>query len=453
MFCCQPDAMLTRDELVQQMRNASQQRTVNMAMVDDQLSNDRDMQMAHKRKWRRRWSLCCCCWWILLLVGSTLGTVYFAIGSWSLLCSGEDCGFSARMHLGSTFTPSKKIIIAAGTNTLVNFADVWEGSKDGKTWNVLTTAAPFGPRHGHALLCDSRNGALFALGGDVGGVGAQASRPVNDVWRSADGKAWSVVTSRAAWSQRKFFGSVIDENGHIFVSGGLTGYGTGGLNDVWKSEDGGKSWSALTLAAPWTARFSFAFTRLPGGTRPGRLYVLGGDDGRKLHDVWMSDDGGRMWELMSFTHTREKRYNVVEERASWIPRTTLAAIADKDGLLTLTGGLTDMPGIYSLSSEVWQLAAPPSTDLAWYDRKSQDDRLNTAVTPLQWELATAPPWTGREGHSMFSDDESTPHIVGGQDATGMKNDVWKMAMSVDVNNLKGLYTRGTALLNPPKDAG
>jgi len=442
MFCCHPDTTIDRESLIREMRAASKSRTVNMAMIEDTLREDREFRKRQKFKWKRRWNLCCCCFWLLLICGSTAAVLLLALGSWSLLCYGEDCGFEARMHFGVVFTPSKKIVVLGGTNKAVNFGDVWEGNADGNGWRLLAENAPFGPRHGHALLCHPGTGELFLIAGDVQGVGEMPSKPTNDVWMSDDGGTqWYLQTASAPWLPRKYLGTAINENGVIFLAGGNIGYGMSGLNDVWKSEDGGKTWSPLTLVAPWTARHSFAFVRLSGGSRPGRLYVLGGEDGRRLHDVWASDDGGRTWSVMTFTHTREQRFSVYEERASWTPRASFPAVADKDGFLTLTAGATDEEGDASYSAEVWQLPTPADEDLEWYERKTKDDRLNTAAVPLEWSLASSPPWTGRYGHAAFIDDEGVPHIVGGEDKEGLKNDLWKMTMSFDVNNLQAIYER------------
>jgi len=175
------------------------------------------------------------------------------------------------------------------------------------------------------------------------------------------------------------------------------------------------------------------------------VVVLGGDDGRRMHDVWASDDDGRTWSIMTFTHTREKRYSMYLEQAEWTPRASFQAVADKDGLLTLTAGATDGESGDPYSADVWQLPAPLAEDMEWYEKKTKDDRLNMATVPLAWSLAADPPWTGRYGHAAFIDGDGVPHIVGGEDKKDLKNGIWKMAMSFDVNNLKSMYERTTEM--------
>ena len=57
----------------------------------------------------------------------------------------------------------------------------------------------------------------------------------------AAGATWSLRTASAPWAARSGHTSVIDAAGAIYVIGGNTsgGSGTGYLNDVWVSTDGG----------------------------------------------------------------------------------------------------------------------------------------------------------------------------------------------------------------------
>merc|ERR1712113_814380 len=144
---------------------------------------------------------------------------------------------------------------------------------------------------------------------------------------------------------------------------------------------------------------------------------------------------------MRFTHTQEMRYKNYEERASWTPRFLMCTVVSNEGLVTITGGQTDGTGADAFSNEVWQLESPQGDSQAWYLRKTNDDRLNLARQPLEWKRESEPPWTPRRGHQAFIDDEGIPYILGGEDATGMKNDMWKMESSMDVGNLQSAYER------------
>merc|ERR1712190_441712 len=145
-----------------------------------------------------------------------------------------------------------------------------------------------------------------------------------------------------------------------------------------------------------------------------------------MHDVWASDNNGRDWMLARFAHTHEMRYKTNEYRASWAPRLHSTAVVNQDGLLTMMGGEL---GDDKFTNEVWQLGSPPDDSPEWYERKSTDDRLNQAAVLLEWKIEAFPPWTGRRGHQSFVDEEGIPYVLGGEDATGVKNDMWKMESS------------------------
>jgi len=420
------------------MQKMSRTKFVDLNLVEEKLAEDKANRSLHKKKWKRRWLFCCCSIWFVITATVVVAILVLAIAPWSLL--NEECEWEPRSFFGAVYTAQGRIVVAGGMAAIANFGDVWDSDRDGQQWRLLTSSAAFGPRHGHALVTNPATGALFVIAGMAGETRATSTLR-RDVWRSIDGKEWTQQTSSAPWPARKLLGAVVDIEGRLLIVGGQSGYREAALNDVWASKDEGKTWQALALAAPWSARHSFGMAQLPGGTRSGRLYVLGGSDGRKQHDVWASDDAGTTWQLMTFTHTREMRASFSEERASWTPRVNAAAAADANGVLTLTGGLIDGQGEETLSNEVWQLPSPAGDQVAWYERKSSDDRLNTVQAPLEWKLQSTPPWTARRGHQLIIDEEGIPHMLGGQDANGMKNDLWRMKSSLDFRNLQLAYER------------
>lgn len=80
-----------------------------------------------------------------------------------------------------------------------------------------------------------------------------------DVWRSADGSKWELVTPAAEWSPRAAAGLQFRPDGSMLLLGGSDGLlppiGNGTVfNDVWVSTDLGAQWTLATPAAPWAAR-------------------------------------------------------------------------------------------------------------------------------------------------------------------------------------------------------
>lgn len=446
MYCCQPDELISKDELIDVMRAANKGKGhVNMSIVDEQLKQDRERLAGHKLKWKRRCTLgcfTCCCGW---MVGGVISIILLALGPWTLHCNGQGmCGWEARVHARAVWTPENRLVLAGGADQEQNFDDVWSTDREGLDWRQLVDHASFGPRHGHAFIVDPANGDMFILGGDAGGVGGQPPLPLQDVWRSRDGRDWVAVTRAAPWLARKFLGAVVDEQGYLYIAGGLTGYGIGGLNDVWRSEDRGRTWSSVTKAATWTARHSFAFARLTAGTATGRFYIVGGDDGQRQHDVWSSDDKGNTWQLMTFTHLREQRFNVFEERAPWNPTADVQAAISAEGTLTLPGGSRDDE--VGFTNEVWELPAPFYEDVTWYNRKQGDERVERDWKPLAWTKTETPQWVARKGHAVAMDGENTPYVLGGEGADGLIADMWSRRTSVDIRNLAVVAGRLSGML-------
>lgn len=157
------------------------------------------------------------------------------------------------------------------------FADVWR-SKDGKTWEIVTDTAPWGPRRGFGF--GVLNGRIYLFGGLD-----SHDRLYNDVWSSTDGKAWRLETESAPWTPRSAFSSTIYK-GRLWLLGGWQGYDLPFASDVWSS-DNGRAWERVADKAPWGPRTGF---------RPlvanGHMLIIGGStaDGLKT-DVWRTTDG------------------------------------------------------------------------------------------------------------------------------------------------------------------
>lgn len=438
-YCCAPDQMLDREVLIEQLKAASSGKAPSMNLVEETMAADQERMAHHKKKWRSRWRVCSCCCCCSLLGGFIALVLLYATSPWQQLC--DDCGWNKRAYFAAALHPDGRIFIVGGRNAEENFGDVWSGNIEGGDWQRLVEVA-FGPRHGHALLC-SRNGELVVLGGDEGGIGNQEPAPQNDLWRSTDGKTWA-ESGTMPWAPRKFLGAVIDEADRIYIAGGLGGHGSGGFNDLWISEDMGRSWRAVVLAAPWSGRYSFALVRAPGGINKGSLYLLAGFDGYAHHDVWLGNTEGSSWELMRFTHRREGSYDVFEYRAPWIPRFALAAVADSEGRIKIFGGQAeeeDLEGLFRRNA--WELPPPETVPSNWWEKKGSDDRLNVRTTPPEWIQSTTPPWTARAGHVALVDPETNAvFILGGEGPSGYMADMWKEAFSINLVNLYNMLELG-----------
>lgn len=431
-YCFIPDQMIRKEVLIARLRSAGTGKQVSMALVEETLTADRERMAAFKKKWRSRCRMCYCSCCLLLLGGFATLLVLFATSSWTCLC--EDCGWPPRVDFGAAVRPDGSFFLVAGRDDFQNFGDVWTGDQEGN-WRRLVDTGPFRPRHGHALLCTS-SGELLLLGGDEGGIPPAVSLLKSDVWRSPDGETWVLQTGAAPWSARKYFGAVTDGAEGIFIAGGLGGSDSGGFNDVWQSQDQGATWQAVLLAAPWNGRHSFGFVRAPGGLQEGSLYLLGGFDGFAHHDVWLGTPDGIGWTLQRFTHRRESRYDVVEERATWEPRQSMGAVADATGRVKVFGGRLDIEAAEGFfSREVWELPPLEAAPTDWWAKRTNDARLNVRTTPPEWIAGATPPWSARAGHrAVFDLANNAVYVLGGEDRNGFKADMWKEAFSLNFVN-------------------
>jgi hypothetical protein len=212
-----------------------------------------------------------------------------------------------------------------------NSNKVWS-SADGAEWVLETDNPGWCPRvsPSYAVFRDR----MWVMGGTENFYEDNERTLKNDVWSSADGRAWRLETEHAAWPARTHAQAVVFDGKLWIMGGGRWCPDTVPLNDVWCSEDGVR-WTQVTEAAPWDPRlwFSLAVYR-------GHMWVLGGWS--KTHgnfgDVWYSRNG-RDWTAL--------QSNVI-----WANRHEQSAFVFQDKLW-IAGGYAE-----TLNSEVWTLELP-----------------------------------------------------------------------------------------------
>ena len=172
--------------------------------------------------------------------------------------------------------------------------DVWVSSDQGRTWK-LQGRIPFitpGGRSSASLLLHSskvlQKDIMYYFGGYSRGNGQETPLYHNDVYVSSDlGKSWKMVTAAAPWTERDNFNAEITEDGLIVFAGGLNSREA--LNDVWVSADGGYTWGLCVAEAQFTDRRWHATAM----DKSGFLYLVGGEEYEhgqyvKKNDVWRS---------------------------------------------------------------------------------------------------------------------------------------------------------------------
>ncbi|MGD7706655.1 Kelch repeat-containing protein [Microlunatus sp. Y2014] len=298
-------------------------------------------------------------------------------------------------------------------------------------WELITTA-PWRPRDSHGDVV--HDGRLWVLGG-----WHAADEPNGrDVWSSADGRDWELITEQAPWEYSDLPVSVTFDK-RLWMMGGRRLPGAANTNQVWASADG-RDWELITPAAGWSPRVGAAHAVFDD-----RVWVLGGtenfyDDSEAnlRNDVWASADG-ESWELVCAD-------------APWPARAHAQAVSFA-GRLWLLGGGTVQPR--SAHNDVWSTADgvhwQRHADAGWAPRMwagvaVDDDRIWVSGGHSQqcgnhgdvwsspdgdtWtELVTESVWSPRHEHSLLSHDGAL-WVLGGY-ADVLSGEVWRLGGAAD----------------------
>lgn len=306
-----------------------------------------------------------------------------------------------------------------GDSTL--WGDVWRSIDRGANWErVLETdnSAHWPARAYHEVV--SKGGRMFLLGGQDYSLFPNpacqfdpencfpkflsTSQFFNDVWSSADGINWTLMTAEAPWAGRAGLSAIVFR-GRIYVMGGsfnddssiIDGQPERKLfNDVWSSADG-VEWVQHTAAAPWAPRAGAALV-----VKDGYLWLLGGEFAffafppPYFNDVWRTRDG-MSWEL-------------VTESAGWSPRPGHTCEVLKNTIVCFGGfGLNEgafEPGCPNPEDPSCDPFKPSNPMDAWVSRNGAD-----------WTMLPGPPWNA-DGPEDIKYDYDTVVAPAGKDGRG-----------------------------------
>ncbi|OGI17454.1 MAG: hypothetical protein A2Z52_00055 [Candidatus Moranbacteria bacterium RBG_19FT_COMBO_42_6] len=272
----------------------------------------------------------------------------------------DDAPWYGTNHL-ATAVFQGKIWVMGGPAT----SDIWS-SADGVSWTQEITSSPiWGPRGDAIVLVhtDPADGVekLWLMGGNS----TTSTASYGDVWKSANGKDWQLVTNKAWPKQIGDPSSITDANGRVrrqfsgfvfqgkmWIMGGWGGSGTSNYyNDVWSSSDGstwqkvsgGGNWQPYD-GSRWAPRSNHETIVYDDGTGE-KMWIMGGrssvvangSDLALKNDVWWSSDGS----------TWTKKNDV----ADWSVRRGITSVVLNNRIWVLGGeiNMTD----HTTSKEVW----------------------------------------------------------------------------------------------------
>ena len=262
--------------------------------------------------------------------------------------------------------------------------DGWS-SADGIHWRHEFDDAPW--VHASQGMSGVHDGQIWLLGGLT--QSGKDFRPANQVWSSADGAVWKLVTDNAAWEPR-IGATVVEFKQKLWLMGGTARSpdpdGLASFNDVWISEDGAE-WVKVNAAAPWAPRAFHASV-----VHDGKMWIMGGGYWAKrpglFGDIWNTEDG-ITWQK-------------VTSKAAW-PERIWSTASSYAGMIWVMGGFIEKP-------------RGGAKDV-WFSRNGQDWRLYLPFRSLPPRQAPA--------SIVFAD---ALWVVGGSD-TDFLHDVWSLKLS------------------------
>lgn len=198
---------------------------------------------------------------------------------------------------------------------------------DHERWETVGRASGFPQRVFTAAV--SFRGALWLIGGHDG---AAASA---EVWRSADGLAWTRVTARAPWSARAGAKTIVFRGRLFVIGGGMVDGPT--ANDVWSTGDG----------VVWRRETASIAPEEPVGFAPivfdDQIWLVGANRSGRFRSQMLVSADGRTWRPVE---------------APWSPRGGIATWTDGQSLF-VTGGKYSVERngetTFVYSNDVWRM--------------------------------------------------------------------------------------------------
>ena len=263
-------------------------------------------------------------------------------------------------------------------------------SDGGLHWDTLSVecAQPVG-----AASVQLHTGEVVVVGGNA----------TSQVWRSPAspaGQMWVLDAGTPPWAARSMHALALLADGTLLMAGGRAVGDDASLNDVWRSLDGGVTWTVMTESAEWQPRTGASLFELPDSS----IIVLGGTDGETVFaDVWKSVDGGASFvelapptwssgSLSRATAINGVVYSVVLEPPfarvyrspdgcqTW---TTVAYHLWSHPLLTNVVAVSSTKLLLvGRDSDTWMLVEPPALNTTWHEDRCSNLKRALCTAPV-----------------------------------------------------------------------
>ncbi len=199
------------------------------------------------------------------------------------------------------------------------FSSVYS-SINGINWNFVKEA-PFAPRVHHGAVVFKDN--IYVLGGQD-----SKGKNLNDVWRSANGEDWVLVSEKASWNSGKIqMTQVLNDKLYISVSDNIS------PDQIWSTFDG-VNWTR-EVDAPFGVRVNYSSIVFND-----KLYIIGGKENilsQYKNDVWSFD--GTAW-------------NQIATTTEFSPREALSSFVS-DNKIYIFGGRSSTIRGFTNYNDIW----------------------------------------------------------------------------------------------------
>jgi hypothetical protein len=302
---------------------------------------------------------------------------------------------------------------------------------DGDVWTNVTDG-PWQPRAYSASTVLNVNGTdvmIVTAGGActppfVSSI-CQGYNWYDDMWVSTDAVTWNLVIPDAGspvWGARG--GHTLDNlNGQLVLTGGLNN--TVEFNDVWISNDLGKTWTSYD--APWACRSFHATAVFPlsSGSEAMVMAAGGALHGVVYQDVWLTYDGITWSQLALPPWTGRFAHTLTFLQSS--------------SLFVLTGGYCGDANLNTIAnSEVWVAKLNESASTSKSAHTSDAIIAPNGGISLAWEQAPNATWSPRAFHSAVILPLTDQMIVSGG---------WKIIAIPDAPYFSYFYYADTWTMN------
>ncbi|MBQ4804889.1 fibronectin type III domain-containing protein [Aquimarina sp. MMG015] len=160
--------------------------------------------------------------------------------------SNQEPPFPDRDSHATLIFNDKIYLIGGGLSTGgARYNDVWV-SENGKEWTELTTGPKFTARLWHSAVVF--NNKIWIIGGNAA---YSSGNELNDIWSSEDGDTWIQENANPTFAPRYGHRALVYDN-HIWVFGGRDVTISFSREEVWKSADG-INWTLVTDSANFGA--------------------------------------------------------------------------------------------------------------------------------------------------------------------------------------------------------